>query len=301
MLNFPQTHYQFDPLVHRVALPYKWVWAVVVRMAGDLELGRDYEADLAAGLVTRLDAEGLRDRISPESTALFSYSHAGGTVENEPHAFANGIVQLPHVDIANLVVSPVEPLEYERDRDYSLNSQMGVLTRLEEGAIAQEEIVSIEYSAFGVLDSEDNPTDAGLYCTPDELEAAIGKEELITLSNTGNSGKAIEPDYRKIAIHVENVSSDIDSRVIQAYAIPLNPILATIRGKAIDMVRLRLDISQGEEADKMYERAISALKEIAENQLLPVGRDEEESPIATGVSGGTATPAFTRENLKNWI
>lgn len=300
MLRFDSTDNAFDALTHRIHLSHPWVWGVSVRMSGAFVANRDYVVDLEVGTITRLEGE-VTGRIELADTVLVSYTHASGTVSEQPQAFVDGVVQLEHVSVSDLVVAPVEPVVYQRDRDYELDSKLGVVSRVEEGAIEKGETVSISFSAFGVYDADGLPTYRGLYCNPDELEAAIGLGELVNLSNTGNSGKATEPDYAKIAILTENASGDIDSNIDSHYEIPLDSTPSAIRGICIELVRYRLDPTQGEEHGNLYNAALKRLGQVTTKQV-SLGQSVEDASVEaeTAITSSEPFNPFTSQRLGGW-
>ena len=300
MLRFDATDHPFDPLLNRLSLSHPWVWGVSVRMAGTFVEGRDYEADLGTGTITRLEGEAT-GRIEIADTVLVSYSHAGGSISQQAQTFSDGVVQLEHGSVSDLVIEPVESVIYQRDRDYELDSKLGIVSRIEDGAIEPGETVSISFSAFGVYDSSDLPTYQGLYCNPDELEAAIGTEELISLSNTGNSGKAEEPDYAKISITIENMSGTINAHVDARYQIPLASTPDFIRSICIELVRYQLDPSQGEEFGKLYEAALKRLERITKQQV-SLGQTDTAtaSEMDAAIASSETFNPFTSTSLGGW-
>lgn len=122
------------------------------------------------------------------------------------------------------------------------------------------------------------------YATIAELEARIGAEELLALTDRERTGLVGEPVAQRA---LDDADAEIDAYLAGRYALPLSAVPAVLARVACDIARYRLWAAEAsDEVRTRYEDAVRLLARMADGSVvLPV------QPPAAGASVGAAVAA----------
>lgn len=141
------------------------------------------------------------------------------------------------------------------------------------------------------------------YATYQEMLAAIGVEEMLTLTDRENTG---EPQEATAQTALDDASDTINGYLTKKYSLPLQTKPSALRRYAIDIAVYFLAGSHNQLTDDIkdrYKAAISFLKDIGAGKA-GLGTEEPKTEVTDADGSDNVlfdTPAeriMTRENLK---
>lgn len=292
----------------RIQLPARWVWDLKVT-ADSLNLieGRDYTADLETGEIFRLPSS----RVPEESIVLADYETAEGAIRTGyPLVFGPSGALILDPPITSLTLTATEPLAFTRAKagtpgDYFADLETGELRWHPEGRIRVDDSLVISFAAFGRENPEtpNVPDLTGLYATPADFVRTYGMAETIRLTQNGNGeGRDLktEPDWGKLASHLEHATAAIDSAA--GPYLEWNTVGSSEYDSrqwiALSFARYHLDPHQGEDIWKQADLALARLRKDGKG-----GGGGLPPEIGTGldsryISYGVAPQTFTQERLQ---
>ncbi len=136
------------------------------------------------------------------------------------------------------------------------------------------------------------------YCDSQGMIARFGEDELIKLTDTGDTGRI---DDNVLTAALSDASDEIDSYLAVRHALPLAETPDLLIRLCADITRYRLyDDRMLEEVEKRYEKAVGLLKSIARGTaVLPVQQPLKPS-TEFSTSRSQADRVFTSESLRDF-
>lgn len=288
----------------RLELPDQWLWSLrVSALTSQLTAGRDYEYDATEGEVRTLPL----GRVKPLSIVLATYSPATGLpVVQAPIAInQDGVGYLPQ-GLTDLILQATSPPDFDRNIDYEVDLQHGLLTWVATGRIDPAESVRVSYHAFGKANPEtDAPDYSDYYATPDDFVRTYGHEETIRLTQNGNGeGRDLktEPDWGKLAAHLEQATAVINSAAgpyLEWNALTTSEYDSR-KWIALSFTRYHLDPHQGEDVWKQADLALSRLRQKGSEGGGVLPPEDGTGLDSRYISYGVAPQTFTQERLRQW-
>lgn len=293
---------------YRLQLPARWVWDLRIASESlDLTGDRDYTVDLDTGVIYRIPSS----RVPEGQIVLATYETAAGVIRTDYPLVFGFTAEILDPPIVSLTLKASEPLVYARDRagvsgDYFADLGTGEIRWNPEGRIQEDEALAVSFSAFGRENplTPNQPDLTGLYATPADFVRTYGLAETIRLTQNGNGeGRDLktEPDWGKLAAHLEHATAAIDSAA--GPYLEWNTLNATEYDSrqwiALSFARYHLDPHQGEDVWKQADLALSRLRKDGKSGggLPPENGTGLDSRY---LSYGVAPQTFTQKRLSQW-
>lgn len=291
----------------RIQLPARWVWDLRVT-ADSLTLieGRDYTADLELGEILRIPSS----RVPEDSIVLADYETVGGVIRTGVPLVFGLTAEILDPPVVSLSLRAAEPMVFSRAKagspgDYFADLETGEIRWHPEGRIRVDDTLAVSFFAFGRENPEtpNVPDLTGLYATPADFVRTYGMAETIRLTQNGNGeGRDLktEPDWGKLAAHLEHATAAIDSAA--GPYLEWNTVGSDYDSRqwiALSFARYHLDPHQGEDIWKQVDLALARLRKDGQSGggLPPEFGTSLDSRY---ISYGSAPQTFTQKRLREW-